>query len=367
RNGSHVEQDVFYDLCDEMGLLVWQVFPFHHGYIVDTDDLVERCAVQIRDMVAQLYNHACVAAWSTWKEPEVYGVPGRPKPNHYNRACEIMAETARAYDSTRWIHKGDYRDNVQNVTIGKLRPHDTDIKSIHIEPMVVEYGSGSVPCLETLQQLLKPEDIWPPNWDAWARIGFFPGFVPNWGVPLGESIEAYIERTQHYHYLNTKELVEFFRQRKYRPITAIIYNWWREQYPGFGSGLVDYFGRRYKAVEALKLASAPLLVSVEWIKDRHIVGDEKVYRPGAVFQANVWLTNDTAATVAGSIQWTLRRDGEVCASRTLERVTAGADTSQIVDQIVQQLPSGVRRYRIDVTFGDGQSPTSQNWFEFAAR
>ena len=32
RIGSHVEMDVYYDICDEMGLLLWQVFPMHYCY-----------------------------------------------------------------------------------------------------------------------------------------------------------------------------------------------------------------------------------------------------------------------------------------------------------------------------------------------
>ena len=30
RIGSHVEKDGFYTMCDEMGFLVWQVFPLHY-------------------------------------------------------------------------------------------------------------------------------------------------------------------------------------------------------------------------------------------------------------------------------------------------------------------------------------------------
>ncbi|MFB3738774.1 MAG: glycoside hydrolase family 2 protein, partial [Candidatus Velamenicoccus archaeovorus] len=41
RIGSHVEKDGFYSMCDEMGFLVWQVFPLHYC-VSDSDSLIER-------------------------------------------------------------------------------------------------------------------------------------------------------------------------------------------------------------------------------------------------------------------------------------------------------------------------------------
>ena len=47
RIGSHVEKDGFYTMCDEMGFLVWQVFPLHYC-VSDSDGLIER-AEEIRE------------------------------------------------------------------------------------------------------------------------------------------------------------------------------------------------------------------------------------------------------------------------------------------------------------------------------
>ena len=96
RIGSHVEKDMFYDMCDEMGFLVWQVFPLHYCYS-DSDDVIERAAPMMRDMVYQLYNHASIGMWSVFKEPKIYALPD--KPNNYGRLCQIMYEMAR--QSTR--------------------------------------------------------------------------------------------------------------------------------------------------------------------------------------------------------------------------------------------------------------------------
>ena len=45
RIGSHVERDGVYTLCDELGLLMWQVFPLHYC-VSDDDDLISRGILQ---------------------------------------------------------------------------------------------------------------------------------------------------------------------------------------------------------------------------------------------------------------------------------------------------------------------------------
>ena len=89
RIGSHVEKPLFYELCDEMGFLVWQVFPLHYTYS-DSDDVIERTSPMMAEMVRMLYNRPSIVIWSVFKEPKVYAL--EPKLNNYGRLCQIMYE-----------------------------------------------------------------------------------------------------------------------------------------------------------------------------------------------------------------------------------------------------------------------------------
>lgn len=95
RIGSHMEKDGLYSLCDELGLLMWQVFPLHYC-VSDDDDMISRASDMIRDMGMMLTNHACMGMWSVYKEPEIYQLPD--KPNNYFRLCHVLKETLKTVD-----------------------------------------------------------------------------------------------------------------------------------------------------------------------------------------------------------------------------------------------------------------------------
>ncbi|UPH69798.1 glycoside hydrolase family 2 protein [Abyssibius alkaniclasticus] len=61
--GGRYERDWFYDLCDELGLMVWQDFMFAcHLYPADPAFLAGIDA-EVRDVVARISHHACLALW----------------------------------------------------------------------------------------------------------------------------------------------------------------------------------------------------------------------------------------------------------------------------------------------------------------
>ncbi|WP_434620149.1 beta-mannosidase [Tabrizicola sp. M-4] len=61
--GGRYEPDWFYDLCDEMGLMVWQDFMFACNLYPSTPDFLADVAAEVRDVVSRLNHHACIALW----------------------------------------------------------------------------------------------------------------------------------------------------------------------------------------------------------------------------------------------------------------------------------------------------------------
>ncbi len=366
RIGSHVEKDLFYDLCDRMGFLVWQNFPLHYCYS-DSDELIERASVMMRDMVRMLHNHACIGMWSVFKEPQIYGLPDMP--NNYGRLCEALYETGKTVDPIRWMHKGDYQEGVQNLMTGCCQPGDLDMKAIRIEPNIVEFGSHALPPIESLKKIIPEKDLWPPNWDVWEYWGFFYDLqVRHTKLDLdAASIEELIARSQAIEAKTIKEQIEFLRQRKYAPVGSMYLYYWSDPAPVIGSGLIDYFGRKLPAYESMKSVYTPVLVSLEWNKRPYVIGYDKHWKTGDVFGAQVWANNDHFHAVPVVLRWKLRKAGRDAAIMEKElELTLAPDSAKIVDTIHWPIPRGTSgAHVVDMSVeGKGGEILSKNTFDF---
>ena len=68
--GGYYPGDYFYELCDEMGLLVWQDFMFACAVYRMTDTFVGNIRHELIDNIKRIRNHACLAIWCGNNEME---------------------------------------------------------------------------------------------------------------------------------------------------------------------------------------------------------------------------------------------------------------------------------------------------------
>jgi beta-mannosidase len=61
--GGIYENDIFYDLCDKNGILVWQDFMFACSMYPSDKDFQENVKKEVQQNVKRLRNHACIALW----------------------------------------------------------------------------------------------------------------------------------------------------------------------------------------------------------------------------------------------------------------------------------------------------------------
>jgi beta-mannosidase len=70
--GGIYEADVFYDLCDELGICVWQDFMFACAtYPTFDEEWMANCRAEFQDNIRRLRHHACIALWCGNNELEM--------------------------------------------------------------------------------------------------------------------------------------------------------------------------------------------------------------------------------------------------------------------------------------------------------
>ncbi|MDE0983986.1 MAG: glycoside hydrolase family 2 protein [Yoonia sp.] len=61
--GGRYEPTWFYDICDELGLMIWQDFMFACNTYPSTRDFLAEVRAEVTDNVSRLQHHACLALW----------------------------------------------------------------------------------------------------------------------------------------------------------------------------------------------------------------------------------------------------------------------------------------------------------------
>lgn len=118
--GGIYENDLFYDLCDKYGIMVWQDFMFACSMYPGDDDFLNSIRQEAEDNVKRLRNHACIALWCGNNEIEV--------------------AWAQGHEDRGWGWKQIYNPQ-QRETIWKA--YDTIFH--HIMPAVVESNTDNQP------------------------------------------------------------------------------------------------------------------------------------------------------------------------------------------------------------------------------
>ncbi len=289
--GGIYEEDVFYDLCDELGILVWQDFMFACSMYPGDDDFVDNVRQEAVENVRRLRNHPSVALWAGNNEIEVawarWGWQAKFQLSAgaqeeilagYRRVFhEVLPAVVAEHDPGRFYTRSSPSANDDRVV-----PDTVDFGDMHywgvwhaeepykkygdnVSRFMSEYGFQSFPEMETVASYA-PESEW--------RIDS-PVMLAHQRHPRGnELIRIYMDRD----FRTPKDFPSFLDMRQVLQATIIQYaaEAHRRRMPYNGGSLfwqlddcwpvaswsgIDYFGR-WKALHFFaRRFFAPLLVS----------------------------------------------------------------------------------------------------------
>lgn len=181
--GGIYENDEFYDLCDEAGILVWQDFMFACAMYPGNQEFLDNVKQEAADNIKRLRNHPCLAlwcgnneilsAWTQWGWKEKEEAKSKENADKIWQAYQdifqkILPDAVKKYDPSRvyWSSSpssgmgkpSDLKNGDEHYWGVWWNKEPFETYATHIARFMSEYGFQSFPELKTVKQYALPED-----------------------------------------------------------------------------------------------------------------------------------------------------------------------------------------------------------------
>lgn len=365
--GGYYPDDAFYDICDELGLLVWQDLMYACAFYDLTPDFERSIRVETQQNVARLRHHASLALICGNNEMEMFMAGANSAlinhrtwefvptyPHHitdYVKMFEyilpaIVKETAPQtywwpaspssggnFDAPNDENRGD--NHYWDVWHGE-KPF-TEYRKFFFR-YASEFGFQSFPCLKSVEQFTLPDDrnIFSRVMERHQRNQAANGKILSYlsqTFRYPNSFDDLLYASQLMQAEAIRYGVEHWRRNRGRCMGAIIWQL-NDIWPVASWASIDYYGR-WKALHyAAKRFFAPVMVSAE--EEGELSQNPKIneYHPAPLeksFRLNV--CNETLRDVTGEVVWALRTPDGAIVRQNQQTLTIPAMSAKWLDKV----------------------------------
>ena len=340
--GAPAPREFFFELCDELGLMVWQEFPLGCNCYAETPAYLAELEQEARSLIARLRPHPSMVMWCG----------GNELFNNWSRmtdqapALRLLASLCWQLDPARpflptspvdGVAHGPYsfRDHVGGGEIWSIFQSSANTA-------YPEFGCTSPTIADIAHAVLPEAERWPPRtgtaWDA--HTGFEPG---SFGHQTLATIEAYLGPVNSLAEFETKgQLLQFEgvrglyeEARRQKPRAAMALTWcFNEPWPTLANcSLLAWPDRPKRGYHGAKLACRPVLASARIRKF--------AWAGGESFDPQLWLLNDAPQSVpAGRMTAMLVLHGERTLLGSWDFPEVAANTNLVGPTLALALPAG---------------------------
>ena len=291
--GGIYEHDVFYDLCDELGLLVWQDFMFGCARYPAYEAFQASVRAEAEAQVRRLRHHASLALWCANNEDYQLayslGLYDWQAPPDVNSAFparviyeQLLPEVVAELDGrTPYVPGSPFGGPDANSTVtgdrhvwgiwhGDMAPYQD--YGAHAGRFVSEFGMAALPAQETIERFTRPDERTPRSpvlafhhkaSGGDERLEHY--MAANTGIPA--DLEGYIYASQLVQAEAMAAAYNGWRRRwgsQGRRATAGALVWQLDDcWPTISWAVVDYWLRPKAALYAIRRALAPLAVGLQ--------------------------------------------------------------------------------------------------------
>ena len=208
--GGIAESDYFFQLCDELGLLVWQEF----WMTGDTSHPHDKALYMsnVESTVKRIRNHPSLAYYVASNEStEVTGTPELLNKLDGTRGFQMQSECEGVHDGSPYkqVNPMQHYENTASP------------RGSRVDGFNPEYGAPTLPTVEILREMMDEKDLWPINKEVWDYLdgnGFhlmstmYTDLVNNYGK--SSSIDEFAQKGQLLGAINSKSIWEVWNYNK---------------------------------------------------------------------------------------------------------------------------------------------------------
>ncbi len=180
--GGVYEADEFYDLCDSLGIMVWQDFMFAGGMYPGDDAFINNVREEVKYQIERLRNHPCIVlwcgnneideAWHNWGWQNQFSLHGSDSAKVWNDYKRLFQDSLKKwvdeFDGTRpyistspkngWGHKESFTEGDSHYWGLWWGLEDWEIFENKTGRFVSEYGMQAMPNWETIKSYTDSSD-----------------------------------------------------------------------------------------------------------------------------------------------------------------------------------------------------------------
>lgn len=326
--GNVYEDQHFFDLCDENGIMIWQDFAMACSFYPQGQEFADKITKEITSVVCKLRNHPCIALWSGNNEDDGALRMHHSDPNNDRISRDVIPRVLYEYDPTRPYlpsspyystavcqHNWDENCLPEDHLWGPRGYYKDAFYAGSKACFVSEIGYHGCPNEESLKKMMTKDCVYPWthnfDWnDEWVtksvrrfasegatydrnnlminQIKFLFGDVPT-------RLEDFIFASQSVQAEAMKYFVEMWRGKKFENRTGMI--WWnvRDGWPIISDAIVDYYFSKKRAYYFIRNAQRDVCVLMNDAENGSFP---------------LMAVNDTRAEASGKVTVTNMADGK---------------------------------------------------------
>ena len=293
--GGITNKESFHEICDSLGIMVWQEFPLACNPYPDDPHYLKILEQEAVSIIKRVRQHPSLAMWSGGNEL-FNSWSGMTEQSHALRLLNSLCY--RMDPNTPYIHTSP----VFGVGHGHYLFYDQDDNLDVFQRMhkasntaYTEFGMPSLAPVETLMEVIPADEQFPVKpTSSWVMHGGFKAWKSSSWIEL-ETIERYfgkaddleelVWQSQRLQAIGYKAIFEEARRQK--PECSMALNWClNEPWPtAANNSIIAYPNIKKPSFESVKASLRPVLASAKF--------EQFTFLAGSQLEFDLWILNDT--------------------------------------------------------------------------